>query len=330
MIDQDIVKLGLNTRLALAAKEIGPIAKDEQNREQRFNFRSIETITGRVRAVFAKYGINVRPYRVEHVESEEVQSAKGSRGFRTLVHMTYMVGCDVLTDNGWLSVNEQLACVGEAIDYGDKSTSKAVQMAYKYALTEALSIGDSDADADSESHELAAPEQAPEQMRPAQRLATELAKLAEGDTDRAREWAVAGAKALGFVGKWAEDDDNVDRVLAWAKQTASTGFTPTEDAGEDIEEEQWSELFELLDSDPTVGTMEKIEQRVRRLHALMRARGVWLDGDGTDPLHVHLMEWYGAEHFSDLRVKANYKGFAEKTWEKAREDAVQPGVGAGT
>ncbi len=333
ILDPSIASLGLNTRVALAAAEIGPITKDERNKEQAFNFRSIETITGRVRQVFAKYGISVRPTGVLSIESEPVESKRGAKGYRTVVVMSYSVGCDVwnATTGTWIKDTDTMACPGEAVDYGDKSTSKAVQMAYKYALTEALTIGDKDADADSEGHELATE---PEQMRPAQRLAHELDRMAEGDVELAREWAISGAKALGFVGKWAENDENVDRVLEWAKQTKRSGYEPTvvreaQKEGPtqpfDASVEQWSALHQLLDSDPALGTREDIEKRTRQMHALMRAVGVWLDGDGMDPFHTHLMEWYGVEHWGDLKNKANMSAFAEKSWTKAKNDVTTEG-----
>lgn len=127
----------IHTKLAKVAGEIGSINKSERNEQQGFNFRSIEQITGAIRPLFAKEGISVSPIVVSF-DSTEVTSAKGSKGFRSIVHMayTFTAGSD--------GTSVETSMVGEAVDYGDKSISKAVQMAYKYALTQVLQVGSGD------------------------------------------------------------------------------------------------------------------------------------------------------------------------------------------
>lgn len=151
---------GIYQRLAIAAGRIGPIGKDEQNREQGFSFRSIEAITGRARGVFADLGIGIVPRKIVSISSDVVESRRGTRGYRTVVVVQYSIGCEIDPPAGTGEYPRRdeiiVEMAGEAVDFGDKSTSKATQMAYKYALTEALVIG-SEADADGESHELAAP-----------------------------------------------------------------------------------------------------------------------------------------------------------------------------
>ena len=149
MSDPIQLTTGIYSRLSAAAKEIGPIDKDSRNEAQSFNFRSIEAITGRVRSVFAEYGIGIVPRKIVSIESTPVSNG---RAYRTVVIVQYSVGCDILVDveSGRVYRDELvIEMAGEAVDYGDKSTSKATQMAYKYALTEALVIGAEDADAHS-------------------------------------------------------------------------------------------------------------------------------------------------------------------------------------
>jgi ERF superfamily protein len=127
----------IHSKLAKVAGEIGSINKTERNKEQGFNFRSIEQITGAVRPLFAAEGISVAP-RVITSEHSEVISKSGTKGFRAIVHMayTFTAGSD--------GSSVETSMLGEAVDYGDKSTSKAVQMAYKYALTQVLQVGSGD------------------------------------------------------------------------------------------------------------------------------------------------------------------------------------------
>lgn len=127
----------VHTKLAKIAGEIGPINKDEQNKEQGFKFRSIEAITDKARPLLAKEGISVMP-RVLSREYSEITARSGARGFRCIaeVEYTFTAGSDGST--------AVASMIGEAVDYGDKSTSKAVQMAYKYVLTQVLAIGSGD------------------------------------------------------------------------------------------------------------------------------------------------------------------------------------------
>lgn len=134
--------IGIYTALAAAAGEIGAIPKDQQNTAQGFAYRSIESIVGHAKVVFEKYGISVVPNGHEVISSDEVQSGSGSRGFRVVVSAHWRIGH---IDGSYI----EAAMVGEAIDYGDKATSKAVQMAYKYLLTQMLGIGSEDPDGES-------------------------------------------------------------------------------------------------------------------------------------------------------------------------------------
>lgn len=126
--------------LANAIGQLGGIDKDEKNPEQGFMFRSIDTITGALRPLLAEAGIVIVP-NVLDIQHTEVESKRGSRGYRCVVQMAYQI---VGPDGSTL----QASMVGEAVDYGDKSTSKAVQMAFKYLLTELCMVGSGDRDHD--------------------------------------------------------------------------------------------------------------------------------------------------------------------------------------
>lgn len=134
----------IHKKLATVAGLIGPINKDSLNKEQNFNFRSIEAITERARPLMATQEISVGP-KVLAIEYSEITSRNNARGFRCIVTMQYTFTAG--SDDSSVVVEMP----GEAIDYGDKSTSKACQMAYKYALTQALMIGSGDADPDGQS-----------------------------------------------------------------------------------------------------------------------------------------------------------------------------------
>jgi hypothetical protein len=131
--------------LADAAGQIGALNKTEKNKEQGFMFRSIDSIVAAAKPVFSSLSISVTPRLLEK-DYAEVVSKSGARGWRCTVTMEYTFaakdGSLVVTSMG-----------GEAIDYGDKSTTKAEQMAFKYALTQVLLIGSGE-DADADTHTL--------------------------------------------------------------------------------------------------------------------------------------------------------------------------------
>ncbi len=170
----------IHAKLAKVAGAIGPINKDSVNKEQHFNFRSIEQITAAVRPLFAVEGVSVAP-KMLSIEHAEVVAKSGARGWRALVVMqyTFTAGSD--------GSSVETSVPGEAVDYGDKSTSKAVQMAYKYALTQVLQVGSGEADPDGQPVEIgeigrgrqerqqqARPQPPPEPEPPIEEVAPEL------------------------------------------------------------------------------------------------------------------------------------------------------------
>ncbi len=168
---------GIYAAIATAAGEMKAIEKDQQNTGQGFKFRSIETIVGHAKPILAKHEISITPNGFEVISSEEVKSSSGSRGYRVVVYGGWQIGH---SDGSFI----EAAMLGEAIDYGDKATSKAVQMAYKYLLTQMLGIGSEDPDSESpDAGEVVSPAGEMEQRTNAVKAA--LLKEADGDKEAA-------------------------------------------------------------------------------------------------------------------------------------------------
>lgn len=148
--------MNVHEALATAAGRIGGLDKTEENRQQGFKFRSIEAITAAVRPVFAELGLSIVP-EVLSVDYTEVHSKGGTTGWRCVATVAYTV----THKEG--SEQVRAVMVGEAVDYGDKATSKAIQMAYKYALTQLLVIGSGD------DHDATTPEAVTATTRPSRR-----------------------------------------------------------------------------------------------------------------------------------------------------------------
>lgn len=132
----------LHSALAGAAGAMKAIAKDQTNQQQQFKFRSIEAIVAAAKPLLAERGLAIVPAGFTLISTEQVQSSGGTRGYRSVVS-----GRWVITHEDGESISAEM--LGEAVDYGDKSVSKAVQMAYKYLLTQLLGIGSEDPDGQS-------------------------------------------------------------------------------------------------------------------------------------------------------------------------------------
>jgi hypothetical protein len=133
---------GVYQALALAAGAMKAIDKDQTNQAQGFKFRSIESIVAAAKPLLYENDLAIIPTGFELLSSEQVQSSGGTRGYRSTVRGHWTIAH---ADGSRMDAS----MLGEAVDYGDKSVSKAVQMAYKYLLTQLLGIGSEDPDAHS-------------------------------------------------------------------------------------------------------------------------------------------------------------------------------------
>lgn len=113
--------------------EVRTLAKDQRNRQQNFNFRGIDDVMNVVGPALRNHGVIVSPVVLDQsFDTVEIGSNK-TKGGHVSVHMRY----DFYTEDGSRFSAEG---VGEAFDVGDKAASKALSMAYKYALIQALCL----------------------------------------------------------------------------------------------------------------------------------------------------------------------------------------------
>lgn len=120
------------------------ISKDKTNAQQGFKYRGVDDVMNVVSALLSKHGLLILP-RVIKRDCIERQSAQGKPLFYTTLDVEYdFIG----VEDGSKHVVGPIT--GEAMDSGDKSSNKAMSIAYKYACFEAFCIpleGDSDPDA---------------------------------------------------------------------------------------------------------------------------------------------------------------------------------------
>ena len=140
MSDQKNIYSALNS-VMLELKHLG---KDQVNQAQRFNFRGIDDVYNALHPLLAKHGVFTTS-RILESNRREAETNKGSKTNWVVLRVEYTFHA---LDGSSLSTEVE----GEAMDSGDKATSKALSMADKYALIQVFKIPTDDtADADKDS-----------------------------------------------------------------------------------------------------------------------------------------------------------------------------------
>lgn len=126
-------------RLVAAKKDIGAVGKGEFNQAQKFNFRGIDAVLTAVAPALVKHGIVVYP---TVIKAERGTATARSGG---LIN-TYLITVDYTFTDGIDQLTTRV--VGESFDSGDKGATKAMSVAYRIALIQALSLPTDEPDPD--------------------------------------------------------------------------------------------------------------------------------------------------------------------------------------
>jgi len=187
-------QLNLYQKLAKITGEIGVIAKDGNNQQQKYKYIEYETIAGKFRELFSKYGVVLIPSMVEQ-ERSAITTSRGSSGVSTVCHFEFTVVNADKPDDRFV-----VKWQGEAADYGDKATNKAATAAVKYYLMRQFNISSKgDEDPDSQTPEVATKQQKPVMASVRQIVAVSKRLAAKGVTSDEDRKAILGA-AIGGKG----------------------------------------------------------------------------------------------------------------------------------
>lgn len=131
-------------------EEVQSISKDQRVTEgpARFSFRGVDDVMGAVGPALRKHGVVFAPSRVVSVEHERYMTGNNRPMDGVTVVVEYTItgpAGDVMT----------AAAAGQAADSGDKAVPKAMSVAYRTVLLQALCIPPGDPDPDSQVHERA-------------------------------------------------------------------------------------------------------------------------------------------------------------------------------
>lgn len=138
----------LKALLAVMA-EVGVVGKDGWNEQQRFNFRGIDAVLDRVGPLLHKHGVVPIPIVEQQTYRDVEVGNKRTQMREATVQVRYRF-CAV--DGSYVDA----VVPGEALDSGDKGTSKAMSVAYRTVLIQTLAIPTSEQDPDASSYERSA------------------------------------------------------------------------------------------------------------------------------------------------------------------------------
>ena len=138
----------IHVALAQVMADVGAVAKGDHNQAQGFNFRGIDAVINAVGPAFRLHGVIAFPLVEDaHYEQIEVGQKRSLMRQCTLTVRWRFVG----------PAGDHLdaVVVAEAMDSGDKATSKAHSVAYRTALLQVLCIPTDEPDPDATSYERA-------------------------------------------------------------------------------------------------------------------------------------------------------------------------------
>lgn len=132
---------------ALAAVQAGvrAVGKDSRNLEQGYNFRGIDAVVNAVGPQLREHRVLVIPEVVE-AGYRDVTTSRGKPSRECTVKVRYRF-------YGPRGDFVDAVTVGEAMDFGDKGTPKAMSVAFRVALLQALCLPTDEPDADAQSYE---------------------------------------------------------------------------------------------------------------------------------------------------------------------------------
>ena len=132
--------------MAKVMGDVREVAKNDVNQAQHFTFRGVDAVVNAVAPALRRYGVIVTPARTE-VSYQPFVTGKGSQMMCARVLVTYR-----FTGPGADFMEAQVA--GEAFDSGDKATAKAMSVAFRTALLQALALPTDDLDPDAETYDV--------------------------------------------------------------------------------------------------------------------------------------------------------------------------------
>ncbi|HEX6970247.1 MAG TPA: ERF family protein [Micromonosporaceae bacterium] len=134
--------------LSAVMEDVQSVRKADRNTQQGYVFRGIDAVVNAVGPALRKHRVIALPY-ASTAQYRDVQTSTGKPSRECTVSVTYRF---------YGPAGDFLECTvpGESMDFGDKGAPKAMSVAYRIALLQALCIPTDDPEPDSMSYERAA------------------------------------------------------------------------------------------------------------------------------------------------------------------------------
>jgi hypothetical protein len=131
--------------LSAVMEEVRAVGKGDRNSQQGYQFRGVDSVVNAVGPVLRKHGVVVIPTGVEaHYRDVQTSTGKPSRECTVTARYRFYGPEGDFID---------AEVPGESMDFGDKGAPKAMSVAYRILLLQALCIPTGDADPDSATYE---------------------------------------------------------------------------------------------------------------------------------------------------------------------------------
>jgi len=131
--------------LSAVMEDVREVRKTGRNLDQNYSFRGVDAVVNAVGPSLRKHHVLLLPELLESAY-RDVQTSRGKPAREVTVRVKY-------TFVGPAGDTVEVIVPGESMDSGDKGTAKAMSVAYRIALLQALCIPTDEADPDEKSYE---------------------------------------------------------------------------------------------------------------------------------------------------------------------------------
>ena len=206
---------GIARALIDVMKDIKAVGKDSENSAQKFKFRGIDAILSEVAPILRKHEVVIIPNASEPTYREYSRASGG-----TLIYCTIKVAYKFIASDGSFI---EATMYGEAMDSGDKSTSKAFSVAYRNLLIQTFAIPTGDPDPDHDSYMDVLPTNIVELIKGASSLdeLNGVSKVIQDDKSLSKG-VLEGLRNL-----WSKRKHELEQVVTPATETQTTSPTNT-------------------------------------------------------------------------------------------------------
>lgn len=175
-MDETVTLPTVQQAWAAVMADVRALGKDQRNNTGGgFNFRGVDDVMNAVGPAMRAHGVFVVPTGVD-LRTRDAQTTTGKAAHETMVVVSYAI-------HGPAGDMMPGAAAGESLDSGDKATPKAMSVAYRTFLLQALCLPTHDTDPDAQTYERV-------QETPLDTALRGIAQAPDGDTlARVQAWA---------------------------------------------------------------------------------------------------------------------------------------------